>query len=220
MFSFIKQIFSLYGIFSYLVIALFLAFFYIGTIPPYFLFLIIIVAFMISTLYYDDKNLVNRFNVSLPVSKGTIVKSRYLFSIIVSIILIAYQAVLMLLLPLILGETSHYIYDWRDIVILISLTMLITSVMMPIYYMFQSFAIATIILFFLSSICGYFVLDHFVSLLDMGEVIIFNEMDPGFPILVETYIPFQPYIILSIVSVFIFYMSMKGSEKILSLKDV
>lgn len=218
MVSLIKQQFLLFGIASYIAIALFMAFFYIGTIPPYFIFGVMIVAFIITPIYYDERNNVNHFKISLPISKGTIVKSSYWFSVCIGILLIIYQSILMLFIPHIF-DGSHYVYSWQDIVVLINMTLLLSSVILPIYFMFRSFILASFMTLTLSMFAGYLLTDQLIRILNMSEVIVFNDLDPGFPLLVETFIPFQPYIVLSTFSVIIYYISMKGSEKIIAIKD-
>lgn len=219
MFSLIKKNFLLHNVAAYITIALFLTFFYIATIPPYLLFLMIMLAFVVTTFYYDEKNNVNRFTVSLPVSKGTIVQSKYLFTLFISIVLIIYQSILMLFVPYIF-EGSHYIYDWRDMIILISLTMLLSSVVIPIYYSIDSFILTSFLGLSVFIVVSYFLTDELVNVLNMNEVIRLNDLDPGFSLLVEKYIPFQPYMILFIASAIFWYISMKGSKKILQSKDV
>lgn len=199
--------------------AMILAFFYIGTIPPYFLFSIFLISLIITPFYYDDKSNINRLIVSLPISKGMIIKSRYIFFVVISLCMIVFQYILMLSVPNIFEENSYYIYHWRDIIILISLTLLIISVMMPIYYWFESFILASFINIIVLMITAYFITDNLVHILQMNEEIIFNDIDPGFTLLVERYIPFQPYVTLIILSVIIFLLSMIISEKIFSRQD-
>lgn len=221
MFYLIKQHFMLNGIFTYIFIAFMMAFFYIGTIPPYFLFGIVIIAFIITSFYYDDKSSVNRFIVSLPVSKGMLIKSRYYYTIVTALLIITFQYLVMLIVSMFFNG-PHYIYQWEDIIILICLTMLMSSVILLIYYTFQSFISASVITLFGLVIGIYFLIDHLVNILDMheDEVIIFNDLDPGFPLLVETIMSLQPYVSLLVVSLVIFFVSMKGSEKMFYKKDI
>lgn len=218
MFPLIKQHFIMNTTISHLAIALMIAGAYFVTIPPTFLFVISILSLPIILFFYDDKNHVNRWMISLPIAKKTLIQSRYLFTAIMSVIILLFQVLIMISLSS-LSELSRYMYDWRDIIVLLCMSFIITAICMPIYYAIRSFAVATSIIAILSMLTSFFIMFPIIDVLGMDDIIIFNDMDSGFVLLVEKYIPIQPYTVLIIISALLFYISMKVSEQLLMKKD-
>lgn len=218
MFPLIKQHFLINSLISYLMIAGLITGAYLVAIPPTFLFIITILSLAIILFFYDDKNNVNQFMISLPIAKKTMIQSRYLYIALMSVVILLFQWLIMLSFPS-PPEFFRYIYDWRDMIVLLSIAYLSTAICIPIYYALRSFALATGIIAILWCLGSFFMIFPIVSALGMDDMIIFNDMDAGFVLLVEKYIPIQPYAVLIIVSLLLFYISMKISEQLLRKKD-
>lgn len=220
MFTLVKQHFTMHSIFSYLLIVLFLTFFYIGGIPPYFLFFVILLSFVIAIYYEEDKYSTQRFFVSLPIAKKRIIQSRYISTVILGLTLMIFQQILMGIVKLRGTSNNHYIYGWKDWIILISMTLIVASIMLFIYSTIRAFMVATGFLIIGLFITILFLLITIADLVSVGDVIQLNDLDPGFQLFVEQYLPFQPYISLFIISIVLFFLSMKGSELIFLRKDL
>ena len=196
-----------------------LLFFYFAHMPPMFLFIVTVVSFPIIIYFFNHKYKIDRFLVSLPVHKNAIITSRYLFTVIIAVIILLYQVIMMFVITTLFNGTQ-YVYSFNDIVVLLCLAAIIPAIAIPIYHIFHSFTMATTvvsILFFLSVI---FTVPLLVEVLGMGDMIIFNDLDPGLSMLVEEIIPYQPFLILMMISIIIFYISMTISRKLYIKRDI
>lgn len=215
MYPLIKQNLLITSAWSYVTILIIIAFSYIVTLPPIFSLLIIVMSLLITLFYYDDKNKVNPFLISLPIAKKSIVQSRYVTMVYLSIMLLFYQWLLMFLF----STDSHYIYNWRDAITVISILLIMNAIYIPIYYLLRSPHVATGVVLIIFFIVGISFITPLVNVLDMNDFIIFNDLDAGFHLLVERYIPFFPYLFFPIIALGIFYTSMKITERIYIYKD-
>ena len=220
MYSLLKKDYYTHNWVSYFSLAIGLVVFYIIHIPPVFLFTISFLSLLITLFYYDDKNKTNRFFISLPVSKKKFVRSRYVYLACLAIVLLLFQWIVALSIPNSLTIPSNYIYDWRDIIILYAIALVLISVGGFIFYALRSFLLAVSIFLLLYLIGTIALLDPLTNVLDMTEYIYFNEMDQGLVLLAEAYIPFQPFIVTIIVAFALFYISMKLVERIFSKRDL
>ncbi|MGM8364530.1 ABC-2 transporter permease [Virgibacillus sp. W0181] len=202
----------------YISILLFLAAAYFVTLPPIFLFLIVFLAILISLFIFDHTGKMNRYLVSLPISKKRIVQSRHVSLLLFALILLLYQWVVMIVFSAIF-ETDYYVYGWRDIVTVLCLSSLIMSFSLPLLYYFQSVLFSISIILVIYFLGTFFILDPLVHVLKMDDVIIFNDLDPGFKLLVEKYIPFQPYTLLCIFTLILLFLSMKLSEQFYTKRE-
>lgn len=218
MFYLLKQNAQINSILSYLSIAVIVCLAYLVAIPPTFLFIVSTVAIPIFIFYYDDKNKVNRFVVSLPIEKKTLISSKYIFMFVLALTILLFQMMIMFTFSA-LGN-GLYMYDWRDIIVLICSASIIIAICIPIFYFIKSFMLATGIIMGGTFLGTFLIMTPLINVLGMKDVIIFNDLDPGLVLLVEKYIPFQPYFMLGVLSLIIFYLSMKLSEKLLSYKDI
>ncbi|MGM8212375.1 ABC-2 transporter permease [Virgibacillus sp. W0430] len=206
------------SILMYVSILLFLVVAYVIKLPPIFLFLIVFLAIVISLFIFDYTGKMNRFLISLPVPKQRIVQSRYVALLLLALFLLFYQWGVMIFTSNIFGA-DYYVYSWRDIVTVFCLSGLIISITLPILYYFQSVIVSISIVLILYFLGTFLMLDPLVHVLAMKNEIIFNELDPGFKRLVETYIPFQPYISLCVVTSFFLVSSVKLAEQFFLKKD-
>src|SRR5690625_6879344 len=88
---------------------------FIMSLPASFIFVVSFFALIFSLYTYDNKNHVQRFIVSLPVSKKDIIRGRYIYSVCTVIFLLLILWVWMGLLSLSpLLTDNHYVYNWRD----------------------------------------------------------------------------------------------------------
>ena len=219
MVTLIKHHFQTIDLTSLILIPMMLLFFYFAHMPPMFLFIVTVVSFPIIIYFFNHKYKIDRFLVSLPVHKNAIITSRYLFTVIIAVIILLYQVIMMFVITTLFNGTQ-YVYSFNDIVVLLCLAAIIPAIAIPIYHIFHSFTMATTvvsILFFLSVI---FTVPLLVEVLGMGDMIIFNDLDPGLSMLVEEIIPYQPFLILMMISIIIFYISMTISRKLYIKRDI
>lgn len=215
----IKHYFQTIDLTSTILIPFMLFIFYAMHIPPMYLFFITVVSIPIIIYYLNHKHKVDRYLVSFPVRKKDIIKSRYLFTISMSAFVLLFQIITMFICTKLLNGTQ-YVYSFKDIVVLLCLTLIICAIVIPIYHIFRSFIMATTvvsILFFLSVI---FTIPLLVEILGMEDMIIFNDLDPGLSMLIEEIIPYQPFLILMMISIIIFYISMTISRKLYIKRDI
>src|SRR5690625_2825578 len=104
---------------------------------------------------------------------------------------------------------SHYVYNWRDIIVMFSFLSLMFAIGSPILYRL-SFYPSSIIIFFLIGLGSFIYISEIMKVLgrDDADIILFNDMDSGLSLLAEKYIPFQPYIILIAGTFALLYVSM------------
>lgn len=209
--SLIKHFFKMIDTPSYFILPFMLIVLYLGSVSPIFLFTVIIVSLPIMLFYYVNRNRLNRFMISLPISARNIVQSRYYFFIVMTVILLIFQLGVMLLNSVFLSN-ENYIYNIRDVVVLICMSLIIISFIGPIFHLIKSFMMASMVSGLIYLIGTSFSLIFLTDVLSMNDVIYFNKLDAGYTLLVETYIPFQPYLILIVVSVLLYFLSMKVSE--------
>lgn len=184
------------------------------TLPPIFILIFITLSFVINQFYYDQSIHINRFFISLPVSKKAIVQSRY-----VSIVLIIVLYVLVQWALKFTGVEMHYAFDWKDILAMLSLQFIIIAIVIPFFYLIPSFIITVGTIMILMFFGLFYFLDGLVAVLGWEDEIIFNDIDPGLTLLVEKYIPYYPYIIFTLIAACLLYLSAKISEYIFCLRS-
>lgn len=205
-------------IFNYVSILLFLAVAYFIALPPIFLFLIVFLALLLSLFIFDHTGKVNRFLVSLPVPKKRVVQSRYVALLLAALLVGLYQWLIMHLFSIIF-EIDYYVYGWQDIVIVFCLGSLLTSFSLPIMYYFRSTYMSISIVFIMYCTSIFFSFEPLARVLTMKDEVIFNDLDRGFKLLIEKYIPYQPYLLLMSATFILLYASIKLSERLYLKKD-
>lgn len=192
--------------------------FYAVMLPQFFTFVVCVLAITVGLFFTDQRSKSKLYMSSLPVRRASIVRGRYVSILMVSICFILYQSFWGRILSLTL-ENNYYIYSWKDMLVLLCMVALIEVVAIPIYYGLSSFLMATgaLTLFYFFAII--FSLPPLTNVLGMEHEIIFNDLDPGYVLLVEKYIPFQPYITLILSTAILFYLSLKLSELLFVKKE-
>lgn len=204
---------------SFFFLLLVMAFLYIGSVPPYFLFFLFFLGFLLVSFYVQEKYQLSRFWVSLPLSRETIIQSHYVYLLLTGIFLIIIQCLLMQIASWFI-DGSYYVYHWKDLIILICLTLLLISLITPIFYISQSFIWTSILVFIGVFVGTLLLLNGLSDVLQMETVIYFNDLDPGFHLLIEKYIAFQPYILFPIITLLLWIGSTYCSIKIFEGKDL
>lgn len=202
---------------SYSSFCLFILGAYITIPSPYIIFFISFFAFCYSVFYSDDRYRVNQFIISLPIKRKTMIQSRYLYCMLIVVLVIVLQKVYMLLLSPILPE-HYYIYGWKDMVLVLCIGFLAIAIAIPILHMVRAIY-AFVIFMVLNSIFTFFLLNELVAILHIKDVIVFNKLNAGFVLLLEKYIPYHPYIVLPIVTGIMLYFSMLLTVKIFNTKN-
>ncbi len=216
--TFIKKDFLINKWYTYLGIAIFLFATYFVTLPPTFIFVVCFFALFFSVFSDDAKHKVHRYFVSTPVKRDVILSSRYLFSILMVLLLLLLQIGCMIVLgPL--KEYNLYIYNWKDILVLFCIGCTIIAISMPIFTIFNSVEIPLGIILALFGAGNVILIIELIEVLGMDDEIIFNDLDGGFILIVEKYLPFQPYIMLGILTAIILLVSWFITRKLFNRKS-
>lgn len=167
--------------------------------------------FAYGSFYVDHKFRMNRFVVSLPISKNAIVFARYTFVYTCLLIVLAYQWLVDFMAHLGLPYLSGAPIDSITFFLLMMGASIILALSLPIFYIFSSFTIAisvNITLFFLLAISfGILVSGTFLNV-DRYILFIFDVID------------IQPHVISSAVSLLALYLSYLLSVWIFKRKDI
>ncbi|SHG43313.1 ABC-2 transporter permease [Ornithinibacillus halophilus] len=135
--SLLKKEFTLNPAYLYVFFIIIIPF--IASFSPYTLSWIII-GFIIQGIYSDSANRINKYLVSIPVSKVQIVQARYLYLVILATSSILIYVIFLFLLG---GPESPILKDVEiipnEVLIILSLIYLTIAVTLPVYYFFQSF---------------------------------------------------------------------------------
>src|SRR5699024_9488935 len=129
-------------------------------------------AIITDIFYYENKSRSNRYFVSLPVTGKTIVQARYVFFLVFFIFIVLFQWGTAYGIDWIRGETD-YIYNWKIAIVVYGLGLVIAALILPLFYFFKSFYSAVITMGIVIFILFYQSLDPLVTVLDMGDYIIF-----------------------------------------------
>ena len=188
-------------------------------LPQEFMFFLLIAGFIIHLYYYDNKDLVNYFLVSLPIKKGTVVKSRYLSILCTAIMVMISQWIFHLLAhAAYLNEWFYpvYIFRWQDFVALLSLFLIISSILLPLFYMFRSFT-TIIIIQVVVMVVG--MVAFLASILGEAQSFYINNQSVFVAEWMESNLS-QPYLILPIIGILLYYLSMHASKQLMKRKVV
>ncbi|MFS0674076.1 ABC-2 transporter permease [Ornithinibacillus sp. 179-J 7C1 HS] len=193
---------------------------FILSIPPFAISLgLLLHVLLVGVFYSDHRSSVNRFMISLPIERSALVISRYLIMIMIWLGIILYQ--------FLWGHFFDYfvpypvfVFGWKELLAILSLGLLILAVCVPLYYLFNSFIIPTIIIFSCYFIGFIFSIDALVNISGMSTEIIFNDLDQWTVPLIESIIPVYPFIILPSLGICLYYCSMKVSETIIRTKKI
>src|SRR5690625_7882335 len=115
----VKQNFLILSPHTFLGVILAMLVAFIMALPASFIFVVSFFALIFSLYTYDNRNHVQRFIVSLPVSKKNIIRGRYIYSVCTVIFLLLILWVWMGLLSLsLLFSYIHYVSICRIIIVL------------------------------------------------------------------------------------------------------
>ncbi|WP_164667951.1 ABC-2 transporter permease [Virgibacillus doumboii] len=192
---------------------------YVMMLPPTFTFFIIVLSLLINIYYYDHRATINRFAVSLPISRKTIIQSRYVYFFIITNFVVLFQLVIGYGLTY-FTSGDFYAYVWKDIVTLVCLALIMGAIFIPLFYLFKQFLIAASTMMLIFFFMVFFSLTPLTSVLGMENYVNFNALDPGYALLIEKYIPGLPFIITGIATFFLYFLSMKLSTHIWQHKDL
>src|SRR5690625_1229823 len=144
MLSFVCQHFLSIELMSSMFLPLMITIEYFINVPPLFSFSITVISNSIIVYFVNFKSHANRFLVSLPVSTIAIIRSQYVFAVLLGMSILLLQRIIMTIVDVMFG-TIFYIYDWRDVIILVSLALIVPAIVIPIYQLVRSFVGATVI---------------------------------------------------------------------------
>lgn len=203
-----------------MIVGLFLIpFGYITSLPPFFITLGILLPAISISLFILDKNAnINRFIISLPVAKGSIVASRFLSLLLMWLAVICYQSIIGNSITRLIPY-NVFVYSWKEIIVLFSLGLIILGVYLSLLFFFKSlFKVLVVIMISYFNIL-IFSLDALVNVLDMHNYIIFNDLDRGIVPLIEKHISFLPFLTLPLTALVLYYLSKKLSTKLFTVKE-
>ncbi|MCT2536232.1 ABC-2 transporter permease [Aquibacillus koreensis] len=181
----------------------------------------ILIALMIHLFFYDYKSLANRYLVSLPVSKKIIVGSRYLFIVLMAMVVVVVQWLLNIGLTQTNGIFQPYIYSWKDMIVLLSFFLILSSICLPMYYYFANFMMTLYLQFGMFLVGAFFfswiLIEHKFG--GENEFWIDNQTIFLAP-WIESILSFYPYLLLPVIAICMYVISMRFSEKLLGRRDL
>jgi len=197
---------------------IFLLITYLITLPPTIIYLLSCFSIIFSAFSYDDKADANRYFLSMPIIKADIVKSRYLYSIVIIIGTLLIQLIIMIMTHFIFA-THFYMYSWQDSITLIGIAFLMIAVFTPVMYYFHSIINAMFSILFLVGLSTMVMMGELDKVLSFTNTIIFNDIDHGFSLLVEKYFPSPAHVLFIISTSILLYLSMLLSTSLFKKKD-
>ncbi|WP_117161677.1 ABC-2 transporter permease [Paraliobacillus sp. X-1268] len=176
-----------------------------------FTYFLLIGSIIISLFYSDSKTKIEVFNRSLPITSLAIVKGRYLFILLLAIFLLVFQWVIALIFDFTLNMSSPYHYQLEDLIIILSVFLVMTAVLVPLFYLFKSLYLALTIQFF-----SLFIFSSTVfSVVFQGrESIHFDNQTILLTPFIQDIIPFQPVPIIAVAAVVSYYLSIQLSSRL------
>lgn len=195
---------------------------YISINLPITTLLMLVIIPMVSSLFYaDDKSHSMRSVIAMPVAKAVIVRSRYAYGMLIVIVAMLYQWMIGHVIVHMLELTGHdyFVYDWKDMTTIVCLGAIVVAICIPLYHLMSNFYAATIVLICIMYVLWFTSLDPLVTVTGMQDHIFFNDIDRGYTLLVEKYLPFPPYLFLALGAAFLFFLSMKLSEYVFLKRD-
>ncbi|MDY0409040.1 ABC-2 transporter permease [Virgibacillus soli] len=202
---------------QYLLVFFLVGITYFLTSTPSFILIFAISSFIITLFYYDRKKHTESFFVSLPQSKLAIVASRYVSFFLISLSLIIFQTGLGHLFYF-FDYQAIYVYGWKDVCILLSMSVSIAAIIIPIYFAIRSFLFSTVVVIVLFFIGFYAFLEMSTYAQPIDGFIQLNNLEPS--IIILHYIPTHPILILSSVNIILLIASIYLSNWLFTRKDI
>lgn len=191
---------------------------YLVTLPATLVLFLSVFAITFSAFSYDDTVSANRYLLSMPIVRKDIVKARYLFGIVITTGILMGQFVIMKVMQYFF-HTTLYVYHWQDMLALFGITLCMIAVFIPVIYFFNSVANAMFVIFALVGLTTIIMMNELEKVLPFTDAIIFNDVDPGFRLLMERYFPYPAYLFLIIFTGLILYASVLLSVYLFKRKD-
>ncbi|MDL4841093.1 ABC-2 transporter permease [Aquibacillus rhizosphaerae] len=181
--------------------------------------LALVIGFAIHLFYYDGKSSVNRYIVSLPIKKSTVIRGRYLFILIITIVLMSVQWFVHFLFVYTNSIIEPYLFQWQDMVILLSISLILFALAIPMYYLFRSFMVVVTVQFVIFGV-GAMAFSNLLLESKFGDSMGFyiDNKTMFLASWLENTITIQPYMLVSVGAFVCYFLSMKLSEWILIRK--
>lgn len=175
----------------------------------------LLIGSIISSLFYSDsKTKIEVFNTSLPITSLASVKGRYLFILLLAIFLLVFQWGIALIFDFTLNISSPYHYQWEDFIIILSVVLVMTAVLVPLFYLFKSLYLALTIQFLLILTFSITVFEVVFQVQDDGFYY-FNNQTILLPPFIKEIIPFQTLPVIAVTAVVSYYLSIHLSSRLL-----
>ncbi|WP_407271687.1 ABC-2 transporter permease [Radiobacillus sp. PE A8.2] len=184
----------------------------------------------ISLFYDENKAKVTRFVASLPVEKNMIVRSRYAYILFMTSIILCLQWVIAVLLKNNPWINQPHVFTWTEAIIILSASILVSAICLPVYYWFRSFNLASFIVLILCVTSNIFIVDAlltakydkaFENFEETGYVeISVDSSTIYFTEWIEQIIPYLPYVWFPLLAIAVYMLSMKLSEQFITRRYV
>src|SRR5690625_2915199 len=216
MLQLIKKNLLIIPMYFYMILIGCMVFLYFAGLPASSVLIVFYLPIIIVPFIVDRISHVHHYLLSLPIRKNHIVFSRYLFSIIAACTYI----LLLWLFMWIFSFTGRelYMFNWKDIIVLFSIVCLIISYTLPALYIQHMLAFLSIFVVYLIS--TFYMIGALVNVLNITEGFDFAELDAGFGLLAETYIPIAPFSLVVIGTTLILLISFKLSTFLFNWKNM
>lgn len=198
----------------FFILAVYIPLMYLLNLSPLFFFYAVTYGLVVGIFYYDSQGKINRFAVSLPVSREKIVLSRFLFLTITLVVIYMYQ--------LVIDLAAHRFFDHLDFKPMAPISVftylcgafIVMALSVPFYYSFSyTMAIVTNLTFF--TIVPSLLFFLFI-LLDRWSN---GLLSAGFKSVVKFFVEFYPVLTLG-ATLIVGFLSYSLSKRIFLRKNV
>lgn len=204
MMKLVKRDFSLTRPYEYVVMLSMFIIAHLISLPPYFLFTVATLSTVITMFYIDYRDHVQRFFTSLPIERKNVVWSRYVTAICTLVSFLMLQVGTMLLMKNAMPDRLYFFYDWQDIIIVFCIGVLIIACTIPFFHLFKSFYVSIIFIVFIFFTVVFQIVFRLFSIMGLEDRIELYQLDEGYQLLVEKYVPGQPYVTLLVATILLF----------------
>lgn len=187
---------------------------------PYSLFVLFTLTVLIALFLYDNYYKMDRFFKSMPIQPSKIILSRYVSSLMFIVGFVLIQVLFMTVNTLHPYSMLFYFYTWQDVIIVLCLGLILVSIVIPIFHLIKPIYLSLTFIGVLFFLGAFQTLDLLVVLTDSENFIDFNRLDTGYQLIVEQYIPGQPYVTLTFISIILVVISYFISVKTFKRKDL
>lgn len=146
MISLVKRDLMLARPWEYLIFIFAISVFLFMDFAPDTVLIVVLLVLVVTFFFYDHYYKLNRYFHSLPIKPSMIILSRYISSFLILIATLGFQYIFIKVITL-FQPNIYYQYTLEDIFILVCLATVIISLVIPIYQLFKSFFLASIVTF-------------------------------------------------------------------------